>query len=457
MIWLIWATPGLAAIRNVAGKENIMTQVKMILGIMTVGSALNVLNMAMADEYVIREKTILRVGVPIRNSTRAEIASADDNGVHIVLYGMWHTRVFFFAKRPDGWMSASTEVPILTEAGLLSQEPQPQVYTIVNKPVSGTTDLQTIVSVFQVDLDTSEFGNPHTMITIPTDKIFSSELGKKGQQLFPLPDKTGRYLLLGECSQSKWDPLAIAGHIISGGHSCFSNWPFLAEISESDKAIFYKWPVNYATNEVMWIRQAVPMDNKVHLVGIWYKEYMPSRYRLEYSVCDRESGKWSKPEVVYKQTRSPKYLSTSPSILVDEENVVIAWCLGDNDDLGPGIFVRSKVKNAWTKTEKVSPCFDDPLLAKDNKGNPSVFWRTPEQGIYVSSWNGNKWAAPCLLLQDDKIHTAGTAWDIKSDGQGKYHVVYCQRHPDRPLDSEEHIVYVYIEHRDSTDENQNGR
>lgn len=425
-----------------------MIRVKTLFNLTVVVLIINMSGVVKGGEYVITEKNILKTGIPLDTWAEAEIYSTDDN-VYIVLNAMRQNELFLFSKISNGWNSAGKKVPLGTKTGIFSEQHKLRLYTIVNEPTSNNKRFRTVISLYEIDEAKIDLGNPATTIIIPPEKIFSNERRKTGGKLLPLSDKEGHYLLLGTCDQAKWDPLAVIGTVISGGHAGFTNWPFLAEIKDVNEIAYHKWPVNYGTNAVVEISQAVLVDSKYHFVGTWHKEYMPSHERIEYSFFDLKSSKWSKPELIYKEKGNYSSPCGKPAIQANDENIAIAWSLGNDDQLGSGLFAICKFNGTWGDTEKISSFVGNPLLMQDINGNMCVFWRESRKGILVSSFLNRKWSEPCIIVNDEFIDTRRTLWDIKSDRQGNFHLIYTRKISDQMSDFGENIMYVRLEYENS--------
>lgn len=396
-------------------------------------------------QYVIKDKKILLEGVSLYPFSQTEIQTITGQTIYILFNDGDQKKLHLFQKKSGKWNSTNNVIPWYTQSGIFLEQQKPRVYTIINEPTPDKKRIKIQISIYEIDEAKIDLEKPATTITIPADKIFSSERCKTGEQLFPLPDKDGHYLLLGNCDQAKWDPIAIFGTIISGGHGGFANWPFLAEIKPGHEVSYYKWPVNYGTNAVAKVSQAILFGNKYHLVGTWHREYMPSRNRIEYSVFDFESDKWSKPEEVYKAARSQNVLFGSPAIQVNDENIFIAWSLRNDELLSPGIFVRCKSNNQWSDAIKLAPVMDSPLILDGRDRIPLVFWRENDKGIFLSSQEDGNWSVPVLVVSDEKIGTKNVPWDIKSDNDGTIHIVYFQENSNSAAPFDMNIVYACLE------------
>ena len=397
------------------------------------------------NQYVIKDKTILMEDVSLYPFSTTEIQTVTGQDIYILFNDGDQNKLYLFQRKSGNWNSINKTIPWFTPSGMLSKQQQLEVYTIVNEPTIDKKRIQTVISIYEINSAKIDLEKPDATITIPADKIFVNERSKTGEKLLQLPNEDGHYLLIGNCDQAKWDPLAVIGTVISGGHAGFANWPFLAEIKDVNEITYQKWPVNYGTNAVAKVSQAVLLEDKYHFVGTWHREYMSSHERIEYSVFDLKSRKWSKPEKIYEEKGSYSSPCGNPAIQANDENIVIAWSLGNDDHLGSGLFARCKFNGTWSSTDKISSFSANPLLAQDNNDNICAFWCEDRKGILMSSFLNRKWSEPCIIVNDEKIATVNVPWNIKSDNNGNIHVVYFQKNLNTADPSDMDMIYACLE------------
>lgn len=427
----------------------IMAWLKIFMKYAVMGFVIFLVEFTMADSrYVIRDKKILMKGVSSHPFSQIEIHATWNQQVHIVFNDMDETKLHLFSKGSEKWDSRDKAVPWITLTGMFTEQQRPRLYTIVNEPTSDKKRFKILISVYEIDEAKIDLEKPATTITIPADKIFSNERSKKGEKLLP-SSEDGHYLLLGTCDQAKWDPFAVIGTVISGGHAGFANWPFLAEIEDVNEITYRKWPINYGTNAVARISQAVLVENKYHFVGTWYKEYMSSHERIEYSFFDLKSQKWSKPEEIYEEKGNYSSPHGKPAIQANDEDIVIAWSLGNDDHLGSGLFARYKFNGTWSDTEKISSFYAspilaqdrNPILARDRDDNICAFWCEDGKEIFMSSFINRKWSEPCVIVNDERIVTINVPWSIQFDNKGNLHVAYLRQSMDTINSTKLDLIY----------------
>lgn len=122
---------------------------------------------------------------------------------------------------------------------------------------------------------------------------------------------------------------------------------------------------------------------------------------LRYSVF--EDGKW------HKAMKLPSDLSSNikPSIIVDGNDIPWVVWSGNNGDLDD-IYYSRFVDGEWTKEQRVHSANEVPdilpYLDTDEDGFPAVIWDSYIDDSYKklqSTWNGEKWVEPVLLLSDE--------------------------------------------------------
>jgi hypothetical protein len=406
-----------------------------------------IFNICLADRvYLIKNQKILMTDTPIHSLSGLEIYAATENDVHIMFNDMSQKKLHLFFKISGIWNQADRAIPWYTQAGLFSDRERPQLYTVEIEPVEKNIS-RTKVSIYRSLDNKWDLSAADVTLYLDQKEVFSNEEHKEARALFPWPDKPNVYLLLGLCTERKWDPLSMLGNIISGGHGAFSRWPFLAEINNGQVSCYHKWPEKFESNEIMVTPKMFVFKNKCHLVGEKYKEYLPSLQRIEYSDFDMEQKTWSKPVEIYKETSKDSARDATvgcPAVLATGSEVLVTWSLRDDGLLGSGVFVRSKVNEKWSVIEKLSSSGDSPLLVEGQNGEIFIFWREEGKGLFCSSYEYGSWSKPCLAVIDEKIATGNTLWNITSDTNGDFHLVYEQKVSD--IDRWHlNIVYVLFE------------
>ena len=400
------------------------------------------------NSYVVSDTEILKSAFEMSGACTVAVYTNDDKDVLVLLNDMGEGRLNCFFKANGHW-DILAETLLFTPASIIEKQQQWRL-CVIDREDTPDKKIRTVVSIYNTDNATLDLEKPEVVITIPADKVFANENTKKGEQLLSLPDKTENYLLVGKCRETKWDPISIAGSIISGGHGAFAEWPFLAEIKADKVVSYHKWPEGLWTNDVIDRTKVFLLGNTCHLVAKKSKAYMPSLQEIKYVSFDINKKQWGKPSIVYREIRKGGIFSYRdpiigyPAILSTEDTVFVAWSLSDDDRLGAGIFIRSMDNNKWSNIEKISSSGGQPLIIEHNKVI-YIFWGEKGKGLFYSSYENGIWSKPQLVVKDENIFTYHSSpWAIATDDDGSFHIVYPQRCSSKGYRIK-NLIYVKLE------------
>lgn len=398
------------------------------------------------NSYAVSNTEILNSAIEMSGACTIAVYANDDKGVIVLLNDMGEGRLNRFFKANEQW-DMFAETPLFTPASIIEEQEHWRL-CIIGREETPDKKIRTVVSIYNADDAILNLEKPEVAITIPASKRFASERRRSGQQLLVLPDKAGHYLLVGTCTEAKWDPISIVGNIISGGHGGFSRRPFLVEIEDQNTLSYYKWPEDLWTNEVVSTTAMSLYDDKYHLVGIKSKEYMPHFRSIVYSYFDVELKKWNKPVTLYKEKRNGEYRDTTvgrPEVLAVEGKVFVAWSLRNDAKLGTGVFVRYMTNDNWNDIEKISSSGDRPLIIEHNKVI-YIFWGEKGKGLSYSSYTNGIWSKAQLAVKDENVFTYHRfPWAITTDDSGSFHIVYPQKCPSKGYRLLKNLIYVKLE------------
>jgi hypothetical protein len=334
-----------------------------------------------------------------------------------------------FTQRQDNWETAVKAFSTFANGGLFEEQEHPVFFT-TEIQVDSHKKVGTKISFYELEGKQWNLTTPYKQLFVNyKEKIFDGE-NVDVNAILPLADQPYQYLLLGYCTERKWDPISIFRLIISAGHAGFAKRPLLAEMENGKVVSYHKWPRNFESNEVMGLSQPFLLGDECYLVGTSHKEYMDSLMKIECASFNLKTKKMTKPVVVYRETRKGDYeytLSGGPVILATETQVMVTWSSRRDDCLGAGVFIRTRTNDTWGETKKISATGDSPLLVKSSNGVPFVFWHEAGKGLLYSSEKEGQWEPPCLIVEEKSLTAYfGLRWNIKSDKDGNFHIVYMR-------------------------------
>ncbi len=406
---------------------------------MIIVSIVYMYSIALADNsYIIKTKDVLCSDVQAVLYT-LQMLPMDKEEVIVILNEQWPQKLQLFYRKSGHWNSTRKELSRHTRAGLFSEEENCVLYT-VSTEIGSNKISNTEISFYRYKEDLWNLSHPDKIVRLIPEKAYQNEY----MELIPLIEKPKTYLLTGAYTKIRYDPLSILGNIVSGGHGGFAIYPFLMELSEESTGSYYVWPEKMKTTETVKFDQLDLTEGVCHLVGIKYKIYMPSKEKVVYANFNVEKKNWNKPQTVYEGSSKTSFFGY-PVIQTNNGQIVIAWALRNDDRLGSGIFICEKSNEKWNTVKKLSSLFDQPLLTENKDGNSCVLWREDNKGILLSVKEGNQWSTPCLIVNDNNIGTKNVPWDIKSDKDGNFHIVYSSRKMDSTDPHIMNVIYVYLE------------
>lgn len=398
------------------------------------------------SQYTIKSHEVLLTEISAHSFSQTDICAKGGQNVYILFSDLSNEKIRLFSNQSGQWNSVNKTVAPLVRAGMHWVNHGLQLYTIENKPTSDKKRVSTEISVYNIKDTASGLENANAVLLIPPDKTFVREQMKSGEELILLNEETGHFLLLGDCTQSILDPIAVIGNVISGGHGGFAKWPFLAELKGGNDVAYYKWPDSLGTNDVISAIGIVIEGDNCHFVGRKGKAYLPSTEKIVYACFDLKDMKWSKPETVYSESGgdlSGQNILDISQVLVARNRLTLAWSFKSEVLFRSGILVSSRMNGKWTKATRLTSNIGKPRLVQNKEGNPCVFWLVDGEGIYVSVLCEEQWSAPRLIVEDEKAGS-GIPWSIRTY-EGIGHIIYFQKYMNSAGRHQMNAVYVCLE------------
>lgn len=386
-------------------------------------------NYCSADRsYSVKSRKVLCSDNELGNSV-VQIHAGSDGNIIVLLNKYTKREMDLFTLYQGNWKNEIKTFSAFAN-GVLFKEQEQTVFCTLETQIKSGKKTGSRISFYKLQREPWNLSTPYKRLNVDyKEKVFSGS-GLDTDTIYSLPDRPQQYILLGSCTERKWDPLNILGTILSGGHSGYDRKPFVAEINNEQVVSYFLWPRNLESNEVVSLSLPYISSDECHLVGTVIKEYKNYLMKIEYAGFNFETNKWTKPTVIYQETRKGEYngfvLGGRPQILATETQLFIAWSLLKDDLLGPGVFIRTKMNQKWKETKRISDSGDHPLLKKNTNGTPYLFWHESGKGFFCSYLQDQDWSLPCNIVEEQHLSKYGLVWDVNIDNNGDLHIIYLK-------------------------------
>lgn len=292
--------------------------------------------------------------------------------------------------------------------------------------------------------------------------IFDYEQARRRypSKLLPVPGDPGSFCTIGMIDEPRYDPLSLAGRLLSGGHAGYVWGAFIGKLENGTISEYYDLPISLKDREGLKYYDSKVDGEKIHVVWRKMREYSQDPPTLVYSCFDWGTKKWAEPKDLlhgYEYNKDTSYGCQSASLDYDEKNVYCAWGWKaynrkSKSSGESGIYFASMTDNQWSKVTKLAdiPDFPDVQLIVDNHGLIYAFWPVKGKGMFFRRKTGAIWSNITAAVQDERIEYYGSGlgttprlrvFDVVLDRSNNFHIAYLHEGSSRKkLPSE--LVYV---------------